>query len=158
VTNPFITAATTNTNAMCVLCCEIGGELVWQDQHCRVVLPAEADYPGFVRVIAKQHVGEMTDLTLAVRDHIMAVVWTCESVLREIMEPTKVNLAALGNVVPHVHWHIIARFSDDRHFPNPIWGEPKRQTSSTDHIRRQTRSVSLPASLALALTQAFAVQ
>jgi diadenosine tetraphosphate (Ap4A) HIT family hydrolase len=158
VTNPSITASTTHTNAMCVLCDEVGGELVWQDHHCRVVLPAEADYPGFVRVIATQHVSEMTDLTSADRDHLMAVVWTCEKVLREIMEPTKVNLAALGNRVPHVHWHIIARFSDDRHFPNPIWGEPKRQACSNGHMRRQNRAASLPASLALALTQAFAVQ
>ncbi|MEZ7835508.1 MAG: HIT family protein [Burkholderiaceae bacterium] len=158
MTNPFTTAATTNASVACVLCGEVGGELVWQDQHCRVVLPAEADYPGFVRVIAKQHVGEMTDLTLAVREHMMAVVWTCELVLRETMEPTKVNLAALGNMVPHVHWHIIARFSDDRHFPNPIWGEPKRQACSNDHMRRQNRAASLPASLALALTQEFAVQ
>ncbi len=143
---------------MCVLCDEVGGELVWQDHHCRVVLPAEADYPGFVRVIATQHVSEMTDLTSADRDHLMTVVWPCAKVLREIMEPTKVNLAALGNRVPHVHWHIIARFSDDRHFPNPIWGEPKRQACSNGHMRRQNRAASLPASLALALAQAFAVQ
>ena len=139
----------------CVLCVEDGGDPVWSDAYCRVVLPAEAEYPGFVRVIAKQHAAEMTDLEPAVRDHIMAVVWACEAVLREVMEPTKVNLASLGNMVAHVHWHIIARFADDRHFPNPIWGAAARQTCPTDHIRRQTRAGTLPASLALALEQQF---
>lgn len=139
----------------CVLCTEDGGELVWRNEYCRVVLPAEAEYPGFVRVIANQHAAEMTDLPPAVRDHIMAVVWACEAVLREVMEPTKVNVASLGNMVAHVHWHIIARFADDRHFPNPIWGAVARQTCPTDHIRRQTRAGTLPVSLALALDQQF---
>lgn len=139
----------------CVLCTEDGGELVWRNEHCRVVLPAEAEYPGFVRVIANQHAAEMTDLEPGVRDHIMAVVWACEAVLREVMEPTKVNVASLGNMVAHVHWHIIARFADDRHFPNPIWGEAARQTCPTDHIRRQARAGTLPVSLALALDQQF---
>lgn len=140
----------------CVLCHEDGGYLVWQDAHCRVVLPAEPEYPGFVRVIAAQHVPEMTDLDPRVRDHIMAVVWVCESVLREVMEPAKINLASLGNMVAHVHWHIIARFEDDRHFPNPIWGAAARQTCPTDHVRRQMRAGTLPASLSQALTQQFA--
>ena len=139
----------------CVLCAQDGGLVVWRSAGCRVVLPHEADYPGFVRVIANQHAGEMTDLPPAVRDHIMAVVWACEAVLREVMEPTKVNLASLGNMVAHVHWHIIARFTDDRHFPNPIWGAPARQTCPTDHIRRQTRAGTLPVSLALALDRQF---
>ena len=139
----------------CQLCTDDGGDLVWRDAHCRVVLPAEAQYPGFVRVIANQHAAEMTDLPRAVRDHIMAVVWACEAVLREVMAPTKVNVASLGNVVAHVHWHIIARFADDRHFPNPIWGAAMRQTCATDHVRRQMRAGTLPVSLALALDQQF---
>jgi diadenosine tetraphosphate (Ap4A) HIT family hydrolase len=38
-----------------------------------------------------------------------------------------VNLASLGNVVPHLHWHVIARFADDKHFPQPIWGQAQRE-------------------------------
>jgi diadenosine tetraphosphate (Ap4A) HIT family hydrolase len=36
------------------------------------------------------------------------------------------NLASLGNMTPHVHWHVIPRFEDDRHYPGPIWAAPKR--------------------------------
>ncbi|MET0207803.1 MAG: HIT domain-containing protein, partial [Burkholderiaceae bacterium] len=44
----------------------------------------------------------------------------------EALAPAKINLAALGNMVPHLHWHVIARFDWDSHFPNPVWGERKR--------------------------------
>jgi diadenosine tetraphosphate (Ap4A) HIT family hydrolase len=38
------------------------------------------------------------------------------------------NLASLGNMTPHLHWHVIPRWRDDRHFPGPIWGSPQRDT------------------------------
>jgi diadenosine tetraphosphate (Ap4A) HIT family hydrolase len=47
-------------------------------------------------------------------------------VLRDTLAPTKVNLATLGNVVPHLHWHVIARFDWDSHFPAPVWAAPQR--------------------------------
>jgi diadenosine tetraphosphate (Ap4A) HIT family hydrolase len=56
-------------------------------------------------------------------------VFACESVLRELYQPEKVNLASFGNVVPHVHWHVIARFVDDAHFPDAIWA-PARRTAA----------------------------
>ena len=40
--------------------------------------------------------------------------------------PTKINLASLGNLVPHLHWHIVARFDWDSHFPQPVWGAAQR--------------------------------
>ena len=97
---------------------------------CRVVAVDDADYPGFVRVILNRHQSEMTDLQAAERDALMAVVWAVESVLRESLQPDKINLASLGNVVPHLHGHVIPRGRDDRHFPNPIWGEPMRKAAA----------------------------
>lgn len=111
---------------MCELCDGLGGELLWRDEVCRVVLVADADYPGFCRVILNRHVAEMTDLAAAERARLMRVVFAVEAAVRELLNPDKVNLASLGNVVPHLHWHVIPRFRDDRHFPNPIWGEPRR--------------------------------
>ena len=49
-----------------------------------------------------------------------------ERVLRDKLAPTKVNLAALGNMVPHLHWHVIARFDWDSHFPQSVWGVKQR--------------------------------
>ncbi|MDP2112331.1 MAG: HIT family protein [Thiobacillus sp.] len=113
----------------CPLCDTPGGTVLWQDDFCRVVLADEPDYPGFLRVILNAHVKEMSDLPAADRQALMRVVFAAEAALREVMQPDKVNLASLGNVVPHLHWHVIPRFSDDPHFPNPVWGERKRAAS-----------------------------
>lgn len=110
----------------CQLCREEGGEILWQDELCRLVLVADADYPGFCRVVWKRHVAEMTDLDAAERRHLMSVVFAAEAALRSAARPDKVNLASLGNVVPHLHWHVIARFGWDSHFPNPVWGAELR--------------------------------
>ena len=110
----------------CPLCTAPGGTVLWKNEACRVVLADEPDHPGFLRVILDAHVKEMTDLAPAERDALMRVVWAAEATLREVMAPDKVNLASLGNVVPHLHWHVIPRFADDPHFPNPVWGERKR--------------------------------
>lgn len=50
-----------------------------------------------------------------------------EQALSAIVQPDKINLASLGNAVPHIHWHVIPRFRDDPRFPNPVWGERLRQ-------------------------------
>ena len=110
----------------CPLCGTPGGTLLWQDDFCRVVRADEADYPGFLRVILNAHVKEMTDLPAADQQALMRVVFATEAALRVVMAPDKINLASLGNVVPHLHWHVIPRFTDDPHFPNPVWGAKLR--------------------------------
>lgn len=113
----------------CELCITPGGNLVWQNDLCRVVLVAEADYPGFCRVILNRHVKEMADLTEQERQALMHVVFAVEQALISLMQPDKINLASLGNVVPHLHWHVIPRFRDDAHFPQPIWSASTRPGS-----------------------------
>jgi diadenosine tetraphosphate (Ap4A) HIT family hydrolase len=112
----------------CPLCEAANEEVLWQDDFCRVIFVTDTpDYPGFCRVILKRHIKEMTDLTGDERMRLMDVVWKTEQAVRDVMNPDKINLASLGNVVPHLHWHVIPRFKNDRHFPNPIWGEVKRE-------------------------------
>jgi diadenosine tetraphosphate (Ap4A) HIT family hydrolase len=110
----------------CELCDLAAGETLWQDDLCRVVLIEDRDYPGFCRVILKRHVSEMTDLDAATRQRLMRVVFATEQALRQLMRPVKINLASLGNMVAHLHWHVIPRFADDRHYPGSIWGEARR--------------------------------
>jgi diadenosine tetraphosphate (Ap4A) HIT family hydrolase len=116
------------TRPDCPLCQADGGLLLWQDASCRIVRADEPDHPGFLRVILNAHVKEMTDLPPAERQALMRVVFAAEAALREVMAPDKVNLASLGNVVPHLHWHVIPRYADDPHFPNPVWGSKQRAT------------------------------
>ena len=110
----------------CPLCDSLGGELVWQDAHCRVVLVEGVEqqaFPGFCRVVWNQHCTEMSDLLPSASGHLMRVVLAVERVLRRMVTPDKINLASLGNLVQHLHWHVIPRWRDDTHFPAPIWGK-----------------------------------
>ncbi|MFZ9528942.1 MAG: HIT family protein [Burkholderiales bacterium] len=110
----------------CELCTTPGGTFLWEDPRCRVVQADEPGYPGFCRVIWKSHVREMTDLSLADRLHCMNVVFAVERAMRDALSPAKINLASLGNFVAHVHWHVIPRFTDDPHFPQPVWATRQR--------------------------------
>jgi len=109
----------------CVFCDGDGGRRLWRDARCRVVLTDEP-FAGFCRVIWNAHAREMTDLAAPDRAHLMDVVFAVEAALRARLRPTKMNLAALGNVTPHLHWHVIPRFGDDSHFPQPVWGARQR--------------------------------
>ena len=114
----------------CELCESTGGELLWQDASCRVVRVGGregVDYPGFCRVIWRAHVREMTDLDHADRQHLLRVVWAVERAVRVLYQPDKINLASLGNLTPHLHWHVIPRCSDNHYFPTPIWAAPQRE-------------------------------
>ena len=62
----------------------------------------------------------------------MDVVFAVETALREVAQPDKINLASLGNLVPHVHWHVIPRWAADRCFPDPIWAPARRAGSVPD--------------------------
>jgi len=100
--------------------------VLWDDGFARVVLIGDADHPAYCRVILNAHTKEMTDLAEAERARLMNIVFVVERVLRDLLKPEKVNLASFGNMVPHVHWHIIPRFTDDPHYPNPVFGARQR--------------------------------
>lgn len=113
--------------ANCDLCQNAGGRLVWTSDAWRVIGVADADFPVFYRVVSNRHVAEFSDLPMAQRERCMQLVGAVERVLVDRLKPTKINLAALGNMVPHLHWHVIARFDWDSHFPQPIWGTRQRE-------------------------------
>ena len=110
----------------CALCDADGGALVWRGARLRVIRADETGFPAFYRVVWNAHVAEFSDLSPADRQHCMAAVAVVEQVLRQHLAPTKINIAALGNMVPHLHWHVIARFDWDSHFPAPVWAAAQR--------------------------------
>ena len=67
------------------------------------------------------HLAEMTSLSAHGRELLMKAVYVVEETQQAILSPDKINLASLGNMVPHLHWHVIPRWRGDRHFPDPIW-------------------------------------
>ena len=60
----------------------------------------------------------------------MALVEAVEQALRSLLPESKINLASFGNVVAHVHWHVMARFAWDSHFPQPLWGLAQREADA----------------------------
>jgi diadenosine tetraphosphate (Ap4A) HIT family hydrolase len=109
----------------CELCAPLPG-VIWSNAQFSVILVDDASYPGFCRVVWQTHVREMSELSAAERLVLMDAVNQVELAQRDVLHPDKINLASLGNVVPHLHWHVIPRFTDDAHFPSPVWAQAAR--------------------------------
>lgn len=140
-----------STVAGCELCERPGGVPVWRGDGWRAIRAEDAAFPAFYRVVCERHVAEFTDLAPAERVRSMALVAAVERVLRERLAPTKINLASLGNVVPHLHWHVIARFDWDSHFPQPVWGAAQRVVAPPAVERLALPLAELDAAVAAAL-------
>lgn len=115
----------------CVLCHPENETVVWENEKLRVILVHDHNFPGYFRVIWNEHVAEMSDLSEEDQQLLLRVLLTVEKVVREQMRPDKMNWAQFGNMVPHLHWHLIARYRDDSHFPESIWGPKQREVSDS---------------------------
>ena len=139
----------------CVLCKDElkpeEGQLIWRGDDCRVILVNDPDLPGFCRVIWNHHVAEMTDLSYGEREHLMTLVFTVEEAVRHVMHPDKVNVAALGNMVPHIHWHVIPRFKDDAFFPGSAWSNKIQETPASILEARKQKAQQLSAAIKAAI-------
>jgi diadenosine tetraphosphate (Ap4A) HIT family hydrolase len=131
------------------------GQLIWRGDDCRVILVNDPDLPGFCRVIWNRHVAEMSDLTYGEREHLMTLVFAVEEAVRHVMHPDKVNLAALGNMVPHIHWHVIPRFKDDAFFPGSVWSQKMRETPASILSIRKERVLQLPEKMRAAIANLY---
>ena len=121
----------------CELCDGDGGELIVRRDKWRVVRVPGADgaaYPGFCRVVWNEHVKELTDLTESDRKIFMDAVFTLETALRLALQPEKMNIASLGNLTPHLHWHVIPRYRSDPAFPKPVWAISTPAAPSLDTL------------------------
>ncbi len=130
-------------NTACPLCSADDDENVHpvaRSAEWRVVRVLDnPDHPAFWRVIWNGHTAEMTDLEPLQRSALMKVVYAVEAVVRRELQPFKVNLASLGNMIPHLHWHVVARWQDDPHFPQPIWGARLREPAQAHLMRLEVQ-------------------
>jgi diadenosine tetraphosphate (Ap4A) HIT family hydrolase len=124
----------------CPLCEPKTETVLYQNEQLRVILVTDqALVLAYCRVIWQQHVAEMTDLSTTERQTLMDMVYFVESQMRHILQPQKINLASFGTMVPHQHWHVIARFSDDAYYPDSIWSQAHHQnipSLPTDWVQR----------------------
>ncbi|MDA8363180.1 MAG: HIT family protein [Gammaproteobacteria bacterium] len=110
----------------CPMCLASDENVLWHGRRCRIILVDDEDHAGYCRVIWGAHVKEMTDLASTERAHFMRIVFAAERAVRTVMHPDKINLATLGNQVPHLHWHVIPRYVDDATYPDSAWSPPHR--------------------------------
>jgi len=92
-----------------------------------VSLNRDQFFPGYCFVYAKRHVTELFHLDEAVRNQVMAEVSAVAEALYELLQPDKINYELLGNMAPHMHWHIVPRRSTDPLWPRPHWSEPHQE-------------------------------
>ena len=145
----------TTTAVECVLCAQDGGALIWRGEKLRLIRAAEEGFPAFYRVIWNAHAAELSDLSDDDRNLCMKAVAVVERVMRDTLAPTKINLAALGNMVPHLHWHVIARFDWDSHFPASVWANAQRPRNADKEAAVAAQLSLLDAQLAERLSAQF---
>lgn len=120
----------------CELCVSPHPKELWRDASVYVIDASQAGLPGFIRVVLTRHIKEMTDLTKEERGHVMDVVFFIEGMMRRYFATEKINLAEFGNMTPHLHWHIIARFADDEYFPDSVWSLKRRAVNTASMEKR----------------------
>jgi diadenosine tetraphosphate (Ap4A) HIT family hydrolase len=97
-------------------------------EHSFVVLNRDQYFPGYTLLFTKQHATELFQLDHAVRAGLMEEVSTVAAALYLQFRPDKINYELLGNMVPHIHWHVVPRFAHDPLWPRPIWTEGHSET------------------------------
>lgn len=114
-------------NLPCPLCAQAGGLPVWSCAWMRLIRADEALHPATWRLVWNDHVAEFGELPRLQRLACMDALVLVEREVLRSLHPRKINLAALGNLVPHLHWHVIARWEWDAHWPQPVWAPAQRE-------------------------------
>ena len=96
-------------------------------EHSFVVLNRDQYFPGYTLLFTKQHVTELFHLDRAVRSGLMEEVSRAAEALFTLFQPDKINYELLGNMVPHIHWHLVPRHAGEPLWPRPIWSEPHNE-------------------------------
>ena len=117
----------------------------WRGRYFYAIDAGSNDFPGFIRIVAVDHVAEMSALSPAVRTYLWDLLETTEETMRDSLAPDKMNLAEFGNMVPHLHWHVIARWKDDGWYPECPWGTKQREVNAEIiKMRRKSAEAILP--------------
>jgi len=107
-------------------------------EHSYVTLNRDQFFPGYTLLFTKNHVTELFHLERDARIGLMEEVSRVAKVIYEVFSPAKINYELLGNMVPHIHWHIVPRFASEPLWPRPIWAEPHDELllASDEYERR----------------------
>lgn len=144
-----------SSETACALCKTDGGRLIWRGAEFRLIRADDALLPVFYRVVWNAHVAEFSELSALQRLTCLDAVTLAEQLLRETLAPDKINLASLGNVVPHLHWHVIARWRWDAYWPQSAWSAAQRPADDAMLVSLGARLPEVDAVLQRAFAQRF---
>jgi diadenosine tetraphosphate (Ap4A) HIT family hydrolase len=96
-------------------------------EHSFVTLNRDQYFPGYTLLYTRQHVTELFYLDRSVRSGLMEEVSRVAEALFAAFRPDKINYELLGNMVPHIHWHLIPRHAAEPLWPRPVWSEPHQE-------------------------------
>jgi diadenosine tetraphosphate (Ap4A) HIT family hydrolase len=102
----------------------INEDIIFENSHIKIEIE-KSTIPWF-KIFSIKKYKEFSEASDIVKNHILLALDVIEKKMLEELNPTKINIASFGNYLPHLHFHIMARFQDDSHFPEPMWGKKQR--------------------------------
>ena len=94
-----------------------------------IKIEVETSEIPWLKIFTQTPYKEMSEVPKKIRYEIYDLLDVIEKEMIEYYQPTKINIASFGNYMPHVHWHIMARFEKDSYYPEPMWGEKQREST-----------------------------
>ncbi|MBW4055746.1 MAG: HIT family protein [Proteobacteria bacterium] len=129
----------------CPMCCRWDTDpdlRIIELPHSYVMLNRDQYFPGYTLLFTKVHATELFHLDRGVRTNLMEEITSVAQALYSIYTPAKINYELLGNMVPHIHWHIVPRFTSELLWPRPIWAEPHEERFlSPDEYRQHIDTI-----------------
>lgn len=100
---------------------------IFENDHIYIAVE-ESEIP-WLKIFTKKRYKEFSECDMQTKTEILRALDIIEKEMLSYYQPEKVNIASFGNYVPHVHFHIMARFQEDAYFPEPVWGKKQREAS-----------------------------
>ena len=93
-----------------------------------VSVKVESSEIPWIKVFTQRKIKEFSECTLDEKTEIFRIIDIAEKLMLKYFKADKINIASFGNMLPHVHWHVMARFENDSYFPEPMWGQKQRES------------------------------
>lgn len=118
--------------------------IIYEDNE--LYIEKEQSEIPWLKIFTKEPYKELGDVPKELRTRLWEIFDVIESEMKNYYNPKKINMASFANMLPRVHIHVMARFEEDSHFPNPMWGEKLRESKLTlpneeEFYRRVKRSL-----------------
>lgn len=94
-----------------------------------IKIETETSEIPWLKIFTQYPYKEMSEVPQDIKLEIYNVLDIIEKEMLTYYKPEKINIASFGNYMPHIHWHIMARFEEDSYYPEPMWGEKQREST-----------------------------